>query len=157
MYLALTLIIVLGAMVVQTSVFPLLSLTIKPDLLLVIVVYLGLRNGPETGCLSGFVFGLMQDASSEMMFGANALAKTILGFFNGVAGKQLYTQSLFTHILCVGFSTVSGELMLLGLHGFQSNWQQLLLYETCYNMLCCPLIVGIFRGGEKRLGMGSSG
>lgn len=157
MYFALTLIIVLGAMVIQTSVFPWLSLTIKPDLLLVIIVYLGLRNGPEAGCLSGFAFGLMQDATSEILFGANAFTKTILGFFNGIVGKQLYTQSVFTHILCVGFSSVISELILLSLQGFQNNWQQLLLYETCYNMLCCPLIVGIFRGGEKRLGMRSSG
>ncbi len=153
MYLALTLIIALGAMVLQTSVFPLLSLTIKPDLLLVIIVYLGLRKGPETGCISGFAFGLMQDASSEILFGANALAKTILGFFSGIGGKQLYTQSVFTHMLCVGLSTLAGELMLLGLQGFQSNWKQMLLYETCYNMLCCPVIVGIFRFGETRLGM----
>ncbi|GAK54410.1 rod shape-determining protein MreD [Candidatus Moduliflexus flocculans] len=153
MYLALTLIIVLGAMVIQTSIFPLVFLTIKPDLLLVIVVYLGLRKGPEIGCLSGFAFGLMQDASSEIAFGANAFAKTILGFLSGVAGKQLYTQSVITHMLCVGFSTVAGELILLGLQGFQSDWQRLLLYETCYNMLCCPFIVGIFRGGEKRLGI----
>jgi len=153
MYLALTLIIVLGAMVVQTSVFPLLSLAVKPDLLLVIVVYLGLRKGPEIGCCSGFTFGMMQDAVSEIQFGSSAFVKTILGFLSGVAGKQLYTQSVFTHILCVGFSTVISELILSGLQGFQSNWQQVLIYETCYNILCCPVIVGLFRGGEKRLGM----
>lgn len=153
MYCALTLVIVLGALIIQTSVLPFLSLTIKPDLLLVIVVYLGLRKGQETGCISGFAFGLMQDASSEIMFGANGFTKTIFGFLCGIAGKQLYTQSIVTHILCVGFSTVASELILLSLQGFQRDWQQLLLYETCYNMLCCPFIVGIFRSGEKRLGL----
>ena len=156
MYLALTLIIVLCGMVIQTSVLPLLNLAIHPDLLLVVVVYLGLRKGPEIGCLRGFAFGLMGDGVSEMAFGANALAKTLVGFFCGWAGKRLYTHSIITHILCVGLSTLIAESVLLSLHGFQENWKDILLYESLYNMICCPFIAGIFRFAERRIGAKSS-
>ena len=86
-------------MVVQTSVLRFFTIGgIKPDLVLVIVVYLGLMKGADVGCGSGFLFGLIEDAYS-LYFGANALTKTIVGFVCGIAGKRLYTQSLFTHLL----------------------------------------------------------
>jgi rod shape-determining protein MreD len=155
MYAVFTLIIFLIAIVLQTSVLKHI-VVIKPDLILVIVVYLGLVRGSNIGCVSGFFFGLVEDACSiGTNLGANALTKTVIGFFCGISGKRLYTQSLFSQILCVGLGTVVDVILLLSIKGFGSvpNWKQLLLYETLYNIICCPLIVFIFRQGEKRLGV----
>jgi rod shape-determining protein MreD len=153
MYVAFTLIVFLGAMVIQTSVLQYLHLEgSKPDLILIIVVYLGLIKGSNVGCVSGFFFGLVEDVYSGMALGSNALTKTIIGFFCGLVGKRLYTQSLFSHILCVGLGSVVEVILLLSINGFVPHWRELVLYETLYNIICCPFIVQIFRFGEQRMG-----
>lgn len=157
MYVIFTLIIFIGAIVLQTSILHFIPIGgIIPDLVLVMIVYLGLVRGPEIGCFSGFAFGLMQDALSKVPLGSNALSKTIIGFLCGIAGKRLYTRSMFSQLLCVGISTALDVILYLSIHGFGPGWKHKLLYETLYNILCCPFIVLIFRQGEKRLGVNAS-
>jgi rod shape-determining protein MreD len=157
MYVAFTLIIFLCAMVIQTSILHFFTIGgVKPDLILIIVVYLGLVKGSDVGCLSGFFFGLVEDAYSKMDLGTNALTKTFLGFLCGLGGKRLYTQSLFSHILCLGIATIVDVVLLLSIKGFVPHWKKLVLYETLYNIICCPFIMYIFRFGEQRLSKKSS-
>lgn len=152
MYIVFTCIVFLGAMVVQTSLLRYVSIDgVRPDLVLIIVVYLGLVRGPDAGSFSGFVFGLFEDAYSGGLLGANALIKTVLGFACGLLGKRLYTQSLLTHILCVGIGTVANVTILSSIHGFAPEWRTTLMYEMLYNLLCCPAIVAIYRYGERYL------
>ena len=157
MYVAFSLIIFLCAMVIQTSVLHFFNIEgVKPDLVLLIVVYLGLVKGSDIGCLSGFFFGLIEDAYSRMYLGSNAFTKTLLGFFCGLGGRRLYTQSLFSHVLCVGLGTIVDVVILLSINGFIPNWKKLILYETLYNVAICPFIVYIFRFGERRFNTKSS-
>ncbi len=152
MYIAFTLIIFLIAIVLQTSVLKHVF-AIRPDLILIIIVYLGLVRGSNSGCVSGFFFGLVEDVSSGMDLGSNALTKTIIGFFCGRSGKRLYTQSLFSQILCVGIGTVVDTILLFSINGFIPNWKNIVFYKTFYNIICCPFIVLLFRQGEKQLGV----
>ena len=155
MFVIYTLLLFLSALVLQTTLMPFLQIGgIKPDLVLVIVVYLGLIRGPEVGCVSGFFFGLIEDFFSLVgnYLGSNALTKTIIGFFCGMGGRQLYTQSLLSHMLCVSLSTVVDLLIHFSIKGFPPEWKQFILYQTLYNLLCCPFIVLLFRQGEKRWG-----
>lgn len=152
MYIVFTCMVFLGAMVVQTSLLRYVSIGgVRPDLVLIIVVYLGLVRGPDAGSLSGFVFGLFEDAYSGGLLGANALIKTLLGFACGLLGKRLYTQSLLSHFLCVGVGTVANVTILSSLHGFAPEWRTVLMYEVLYNLLCCPVIVALYRYGERFL------
>ncbi len=153
MFVAFTCIVFLVAMVIQTSEFLNIIMIggVKPDIVLVIVVWLGLVKGPDIGCTSGFFFGLIEDAVSYVNVGSNALIKTIVGFFCGLTGKHLYTQSLFSHILCVAFSSIVDKAMLFGINGFAPDWKHQIVYGTLYNILCCPVIVAVFNFGERRL------
>jgi rod shape-determining protein MreD len=123
----------------------------KPDLVLVMVVWLGLVKGPDSGCISGFFFGLFEDAYSYVNLGSNALTKTIIGFFCGFSGRHLYTQSLFSHILCVAIGSVADKVILFSINGFTPEWKNQLIYGTLYNILCCPIVVSLFHFGERRL------
>lgn len=157
MYTLFTLLVFIGTMVLQTSVFPRIPIGgMKPDLVIIIVVYLGLVKGAEVGSLSGFAFGLVEDVISGTYLGSNALAKTIIGFLCGVGGKRLYTHSMFSQILCVGLSSVVNIALRLSIHGFGAEWRQILLYETVYTLLCCPFLVIVFRQAEKQLKTSSS-
>lgn len=154
MYFAFSLLVFLCAMIIQTTLLHFFTIGgVKPDLVLIIVIYLGLIEGPNLGCLSGFSLGLFEDAYSGITLGgANALSKTIVGFLSGLVGKRLYTQSLFAHMICVGLGTILDALLSLSIHhDFGPGWKSFMLYETVYNMACCPWIVLLFRFGERHL------
>lgn len=154
MFAIFTFLLFFSAVVLQTTFMHFLQIGgVKPDLVLVIVVYLGLVHGPEVGSVSGFFFGLIEDFFSFGAYlGSNALTKTIIGFFCGMGGRQLYTQSLFAHMLCVVLSTVGDLILHFSIKGFSPEWKQFILYQTSYNLLCCPFIVLLFRQAEKRWG-----
>lgn len=61
---------------------------IKPDLLLIGLIYFTLLNGQIPGMVSGFIFGLLMDIFSNGVIGANALSKLIAAFFAGYFAKE---------------------------------------------------------------------
>src|SRR5258705_3392566 len=81
---------VAGGSVAHATLTPLISIAgVTPDLPLIMVVLLALRRGPEFGCLSGFVTGLLQDAAGGGLIGVQALTKAVIGVGIGVAGGRL--------------------------------------------------------------------
>lgn len=73
-----------GGTLVQSTIVPVFGVGgVVPDLLLVLVILLGLRRGPEAGCLCGFVLGLAQDVLSGGPLGLQALSKALVGFLVG--------------------------------------------------------------------------
>lgn len=57
---------------------------IRPDFLLVLLIYYSARKGRISGILMGFVVGIGQDLTSSLtVLGANVLSKSIVGFTTG--------------------------------------------------------------------------
>ena len=55
---------------------------IRPDFLLIYLLYISLTYGRLKGLLSGFLLGIVEDfISGTLFFGLSALTKTISGFF----------------------------------------------------------------------------
>ena len=68
----------------QTYISQLISLRdIAPDLLLIWLVYIAIKEGQLTGTIWGFIIGLMFDLSSGSFTGLSAMTKTIAGFTAG--------------------------------------------------------------------------
>jgi len=62
---------------------------IRPDFLLILVMFIGISQGKVTGQLYGFGIGLVVDALGLGSFlGLSALAKTIAGFGAGLLHKR---------------------------------------------------------------------
>ena len=71
-------------LVLQTQVNRLLIIEgITPDILLIWIVYLALRNGQMQGTLWGFAIGLTFDLVTGSFIGLSAMTKTIGGFTAG--------------------------------------------------------------------------
>ena len=84
----------LGGGLAQTSVAPVLRIGgVTPDIPLILTVLLGLRRGPEVGCLSGFAVGFLQDVAAGGFVGAQALTKALVGFASGMIGERLWVSS----------------------------------------------------------------
>jgi rod shape-determining protein MreD len=70
---------------------------ITPDVVLIGVVFLGIRKGKIPGCVSGFFAGLLIDLFSFSFVGLSALSKAtggfVSGFFNNENKLERYTQT----------------------------------------------------------------
>jgi len=105
----------LGGGLAQTSVAPALRIGhVAPDIPLILTVLLGLRRGPEVGCLSGFAVGLLQDVAAGGFVGAQALTKALVGFACGLIGERLWVSNPLVQ--------VSGLVLLTFVEGLSRYW-----------------------------------
>ncbi len=82
--------------VLQTQVMRLLTIEgITPDILMIWIVYLALRQGQMKGTLWGFAIGLVFDLVTGNFIGLSAMTKTICGFTAG----YFYNENKTTLIL----------------------------------------------------------
>ncbi len=86
------------------------------DLVLIVVVYVGIKSGPVTGLLAGTVAGLIQDALAGGILGIGGLAKTLVGFLSGVLGTQFIVTAPLPRFLLVLFATVLHAAIFMGLY-----------------------------------------
>lgn len=111
--LALTL---LSGSLAQGSVVPAIRIgDVTPDIPLVLTVLLGLRRGPEAGCLSGFALGLIQDTVGGGIVGTQALTKAVIGFVAGLLARRLVASSPLVQVLGLVVLTVVEGLARYGL------------------------------------------
>jgi rod shape-determining protein MreD len=90
--------------------------TVGVDLVLVVVVYAALTMGPVTGLLAGAVGGLAQDVLSSGVVGIGGLAKTLVGFFAGVAGTQFIVTQPVPRFVIFFAATLAHAVVFIGLY-----------------------------------------
>ena len=79
---------------------------VKPDLSLVILVFISLRTGALFGQFAGFTAGLIEDFISLPPLGFYALIRTVLGFLCGLLQGAFYVDPLFLPVVLVVAATV---------------------------------------------------
>lgn len=95
------------ALLIQTSwAHSVRILDIGPDLVIIVLVYLGLRGGQIEGTLYGFASGFLLDVYSPETMGVNALANSVVGFFignfrTGVSVEDFRVQALLLFVAVV--------------------------------------------------------
>ena len=80
----------------------------KPDLLLVLVVFVGLFFGSGAGLEAGIAAGLGKDMFAFDYFGTNAFLMGLVGVVAGAINTKIFRESGFTRILLVFFFCASG-------------------------------------------------
>ncbi|HEV7733229.1 MAG TPA: rod shape-determining protein MreD [Candidatus Binatia bacterium] len=84
------------AMVLQTTVFPaLLPTAVVPNLILVLVVYLGLQQHGVAGAAGAFLLGYFLDTFSGTLLGVNAFALTAVYMAVYLVARTLWTEGGF--------------------------------------------------------------
>ena len=79
-------IIISGCMlfIVQLLFMPLIGVfEFTPDLLIIWLVFVGIRRGHIEATIAGFCIGLLQDSVTTQFFGLAALSKSLVGFLGG--------------------------------------------------------------------------
>ncbi len=89
-----------AAFVLQTTLVPSVAiLTVKPDLIVIILFLMAMKTGIIPAVLIGFVLGLAQDVYTPGILGQNALAKTMAGFIAGMFNEKVMRVDPFLEIV----------------------------------------------------------
>lgn len=85
---------------------------IKPNLFIILVLFIGLYAGKRYGAILGIVFGLGIDLIGSNIVGQTALILGIIGFCGGYLDKDFSKDSKITVILMVIAATVIYEIFI---------------------------------------------
>ncbi len=138
-----------AAVILQSTALEYVAIRgVKPDLALIVLVFVAVHGGPMAGQVSGFIAGLAQDFLSLPPLGMSALVRTTIGFIYGRLQGALAAGSVLAPVLLVLLATVlKGALMWLAAGLFAPAFRLTLttgsLIELGYNSLLAPLLFAV--------------
>ena len=134
---------ILLCLVLQTTIFGnFLDIGgIKPDLLLIVIVFFAFKREQLPSGIFGFICGIAEDSLSGGMLGMNAFAKTIVGIAISII-KQTYAEKFISIMLSLFLFTIIHEVLILILKFIFASTVfdpliiiQTILIESIYNMV----------------------
>ncbi len=148
------------SLVFESTLFTYLTVAgVKPDVILILVIFYAMLHGSREGALVGFMGGIMQDLFMGQFIGLNALAKLLTGFIFGALEYKIYKESIFIAAVALLLGTLWHETVIwvLGYFaGFAGNYitafTAVILPVAVYNSCLAPFIYGRFyRSSHKGL------
>ncbi|QOX79475.1 rod shape-determining protein MreD [Trichlorobacter lovleyi] len=104
--------LVLGIVLLQTSVLPQYLIALyKPDLLLILMVFLALRAPVSTSLPAAYGLGLLKDCLSGLYLGLNAFSFLLVYLVLKTLSDRLYVQNALLLVLTVSLSTFATMLV----------------------------------------------
>lgn len=86
-----SLLVAIAALAAQLFIAPYLNIgLVRPDFVLIVLVYISARYGRLTGIIVGFSLGLLQDTTGSFsVVGVNAMSKSVVGYLAGTLNGNL--------------------------------------------------------------------
>jgi len=141
------------AVILQSTVLRFAALKgVKPDLALIVMVFVAVRRGSMSAQVSGFLAGLLEDILSLAPVGFNALLRTVLGFFYGLSAGSIFVDPVLMPVLLVLVATLLKGLassLLVVLFAIPAPGFQIfagpLWIEVGYNAVLAPFLFAPLR------------
>ena len=140
--------VIIIALLLQTAVLPAyLEAPFRPNLLLVFVVYLGLRQTVRGTWCFAFLAGLVQDCFSGLYLGLNGFVSLFTYLLIKLVADYLYTDSRYLFGLVVFVASFAAGVLQLVLLGIFSNAEGIyaiilpsLLPQALVNTFCASVV-----------------
>lgn len=137
------LVVVLLVVTLQIAVLPhYLEPAFKPDLLLVLMVYLALRSPTSVSLPAAYGLGLLKDCLSGIYLGLNGFSFLVVYLVLKSVSERLYVQSCLLFVLTVSVATVGSlavNLLLLLVFSQAST-----LFASLLNLFVPHLLMNAF-------------
>jgi len=141
-----------AALLLQTTVLDFISIYgVKPDLIMLLVIFNGFLLGTREGAFFGFAGGLLEDLFNGSYIGINALAKMAAGYLAGSFGAGFYKENTSIAAGVTFFSTAAAlavnHLLLIVVNIYVPVFYALLkviLPVALYTALLVPFVYGWF-------------
>jgi rod shape-determining protein MreD len=129
---------------------------VVPNLFLLVVVTLGLVEGPTAGSVAGFVAGLLLDMLGTAVIGPWALVLSVVGFVAGTLSAQMFAEGWLLPVTVVFVASLIAELaygLLLAMLGVGGPFFLVLarivvpaaVYNTALAVLISPWLTRVLR------------
>lgn len=149
-YLVMFIFAVLG-LILESTLFSEFTIAgVKPDLLLLLVIFNCLFHGPFKGGIFGFLIGLLEDLYLGSFIGLNALTKGLTAFLGGWFLKGAFRENHLVPVLAIFLGTVFNGTMLfilgklLGLNWTFDFFYWKVLPVVIYNTCLVPFVYSAY-------------
>ena len=106
------LLIIVSALILQVTLLPAyLDDPFKPNLLLIMVVYLGFQGSMQGGSITSFFLGLLQDTFSGIYLGLHGFSYLFIFILLNKVANRFYTDNSFLLILGAFLATILNGLL----------------------------------------------
>ncbi len=149
-YIVSAILLILLAIVQSTLLHYIAIMGVKPDILLVALVFIAIRRGSMTGQISGFIGGLAEDVISIAPLGFNALIKTVTGFLYGIMEDKIVMDPIIFPFILVAIATFIKYIfitIIAALFSLKGNYglifSKIFIVELIYNSFSAPFIFAL--------------
>jgi len=147
--------ILILCLVVQTVWGDILTIgEIKPDFLIVIIIFFAFRHSAYESGILGFIAGILQDSLSGVTLGVNAFTKLIVGLLASTI-KKIYAENLITILMAIFVFTIIHSLLFFAIQSIfvitlgiptMKRIPLIALYNTIIGILIYPITRKVKRG-----------
>ncbi|MBN2535341.1 MAG: rod shape-determining protein MreD [Spirochaetales bacterium] len=103
----LTFFLIVCALLLQSTLFSILSIGgVKPDLSLIVLIFISYKRGNMAGQFTGFSAGLIEDFLGLTPLGFHSLVKTLIGFLYGYIKGRVVIDIIVIPVLFVTIGTI---------------------------------------------------
>lgn len=142
---------IIFAYLLQTTLMPAITLAnVCPNLLLIIVVYIGYINGRTYGLFMGLISGLLYDFQFGTLIGLYGLIYMIIGYISGICHKIYFREDYTLPVVLVtingflyGFFVYITGFLLRGKLDLDFYFSKVILPEIVYTVLLSIFIYKI--------------
>lgn len=125
---------------------------IKPDFMVLLVVFFALRRGPLYGLWVGFFGGILTDSGlgaeiqsngqMEYMIGLHSLTFSMMGYLTGKFARSAYQENFLSIMVYAFFLTLFTRIATyyIFLFFFHENANYSFVYTSVYNALMAPVV-----------------
>ena len=100
------------ALLIQTSWTHSIAIAgIRPDIILIVIVYIGIRSGQLEATIFGFMSGFLLDIYNPEFMGVNACANSVVGFAVGYSRVGIVAEDLRVQVLVLLIASLLHDLI----------------------------------------------
>jgi rod shape-determining protein MreD len=119
---------------------------VAPNLILVLIMFIGLTRGAFAGQLMGFLWGVAWDILALDLFGSHALLFTVLGFGAGVLSHKWNESKIISQVVITGLASMGFWLGMAAVYAvfapaeYAFKLNVIIALQPLYNMLIAPAV-----------------
>ncbi len=140
-----------AAIILQSTAIDIVSIGgHRPDLILILVIVIAIKEGSLAGLISGFIFGVLQDSHNPTIMGTHALAKTLAGFFLGFFNEKTVKTIYPIKLLLVLAAFVVHELTVCVCTHTLHNFLRISMPMVLYSLIVTAVIMYVEENLDRK-------
>jgi rod shape-determining protein MreD len=102
-----TLLALVVCILLQTTILGKIAIRgVRPDLALLVLIFVSMRRGPMVGQVSGFASGFLEDLMNVSPLGFHSLMRTVIGYLYGLLSGNVFIDPFLMPIILAVVGTV---------------------------------------------------